>query len=1640
MLTFFNANATHIMGGEITWECIKDPTDPNVGLYIFKMKIYRDCDGTTLSTFSQTLDVWNHPSVTQIPVDWVISADISPNCDVTNSGNAALDCISNPVGAVEEYIYESQPIALPGIPPANGWHFTWDSCCRNGAISNLILSSTTSPSEGFTLRASMFPYLDASGNAIPALPCFDSSPKFNESPQTIICTGYPFAYTHNASDIELDSIVYDWDVPMDDMAFGQPYNPPVNPVPLAFVAGYSFNNPLPGGVVLDAQTGEISYNSNISGNFASVIRVDAFKCGQLVASIFREIQAVLISCPTLQPLNTINLPPIVSPPFPAPTPYYAIVSAGDLVSFNITATDNDLYGGTVSQDVTLEITGGQIADDYVTNTLCDNPPCATFVNTSGLAPPITGLQMVEGIFEWQTACSHVATDAGCGITSNIYTFAVKAFDDFCPANAITIATITIEVTAADSLPAPDFDCAWEDENGAIVFNWNHAAGSSSSTEYHIHAASNIGGPYSVVADVFYPSNDFTTALSSLPSGSKYFFLTSESTCADNSVTSDTISPIRFSVSSLDVNCWDDTDGIISIGVDDYINVLQYSFAIDGVINTNSFPLDTVFSGVSAGSHVITVDDVTSGCVIDIPVEISAPGFPLQALISSQTLNLCFDDTTSIAIGSSAGGTPGYSYEWFEFGNPVSFSTNDTAFGLGAGSYFLEVMDANGCDTFTSVNVIEPQTALGGSPQIFGVSCKGDASGMLVGDATGSWAPYRYEWFDMSGNLLQSTPTGSPVSERDTLFDLLAGDYVLKIFDAQGCEVEYVLNVPEPSVALAIDSMILIDDIACYGDSVGRAMLSVSGGQPNYYYEWDNGETTLVAEELTSGWHSVLLTDDWGCKLVDSVFIPENTLIVSDLVVDTTVSCYGFSDGQASISTVGGSSFLYTYYWSTSQTTLNANVDVAIGLSYGSYYVTTRDDLGCEVVDTVFISEPEPLSMEAMELDWIDCYNDATGEGVAVAVGGTAPYSFSWDNGTWTSNQGDTLATLTKGLHTVVVTDVRGCTAEDTITIHNPDSLYIVIDESQTVLPYCVGVNTASLSAVATGGTGSYSYVWNDNPALAQTTTTASALLADNYYNTVDSSYTITVTDDKGCTASVTTDTLQNFVETMDADTILISQYYSGTTDANEVSCFGYNDGEVSVSVWAGHGPYTYAWSGINPPNFTANTATISNLYAGVYSVTIRDTNDCMINRGVELIQPDMLTFNTSVVIDESCYGACDGEIVVDSIAGGVAGYSAQLTDNVTAITTAHAIIGSSITAVCSGDYTVALIDVNSCPSVVIAGGIDQQLVGTPEVTEANIGVVNGEVCYGASTGELAVLNPNMNTGYTYSWENANNPGQSIATTTTIASLSAGTYVLLADYNNTLGCTSEATFTITSMPMLEITYHTVSDVLCNGGSTGEVMVVPSLDVVNPTYSWSNGSNTSTASNLQVGTHILTMTDINGCTQDFSYVVNEPSAVVVNVTATQTYILNANASGGTPPYSYSWREQSNSNTSLGSQATYTVGSNGTYYVVVTDDNGCEETSQVTTYNEGTTGLVNASATNIELNIYPNPFKDATTVDFGRVIKEATITVVDVYGKLIETHKLENQDTYIIKRNTKASGVYFMEIEIEREKSMIQKLIIE
>ena len=425
---------------------------------------------------------------------------------------------------------------------------------------------------------------------------------------------------------------------------------------------------------------------------------------------------------------------------------------------------------------------------------------------------------------------------------------------------------------------------------------------------------------------------------------------------------------------------------------------------------------------------------------------------------------------------------------------------------------------------------------------------------------------------------------------------------------------------------------------------------------------------------------------------------------------------------------------------------------------------TRDALGCEVIDSVYISQPDPLIMEASELDWIDCFGDDNGVGVAVAQAGTSPYLFDWDNDGIAD--GDTVNNLTPGIHLVSVTDARGCTATDTIFTHEPPLLYIDIDTLQTILPYCLGVNTASLSASAGGGTPDYTYVWDDNPVQPQTTTTATSLLAGTYV--------ITVTDSKGCTASDTS-TIAN-TNSMSSSVISLISYIGGS----DISCYGENDGQAMVIATDGHAPYTYQWYG--PNGYVNNTDTIDNLFSGVYSVTVRDTNDCTVTSSIVITEPADIFFTTLGSSNETCLGACDGSIELD-IVGGVSPYVAIATDNATGgIVTLLMGAGndSLATGICSGTYTLTFTDENGCPSTLLNGGVDQQSVSANHTTVAEINpssIVN-VLCNGSATGVLEVLSPNTSAGYTYSWQDL---GGTVVGNTNIASnLFAGTYVLYAD--------------------------------------------------------------------------------------------------------------------------------------------------------------------------------------------------------------------------------------------------------------------
>jgi hypothetical protein len=755
--------------------------------------------------------------------------------------------------------------------------------------------------------------------------------------------------------------------------------------------------------------------------------------------------------------------------------------------------------------------------------------------------------------------------------------------------------------------------------------------------------------------------------------------------------------------------------------------------------------------------------------------------------------------------------------------------------------------------------------------------------------------------------------------------------------------------------------------------------------------------------------------------MDSIFIPENTLIESDLVVNTTVSCYDSIDGVASISSFGGASSVYTYFWSQGQTTLGVNTDFADSLLQGSYYVTTRDILGCEVLDSIYISQPEPLSMEALELDWIDCYGADDGEAFATATGGTAPYVFSWDNGTWL---GDTVSTLTPGLHTVVVTDARGCTATDTIFTHEPPLLYIDIDDTQTVLPYCLGVNTASLTAIAGGGTPGYSYEWNDNPVQPQTTTTATALLAGTYV--------ITVMDDKGCLATDTA-AIGN-TNTMQISVSSLITYVGG----NDVSCYGEDDGQALVIASGGHGPYTYQWYG--PSSYTSINDTISNLLSGVYSVTVRDTNDCMLNTSIVITEPSEIFFTTLSASDESCLGACDGDVQVD-VTGGISPYIAIAAETTTGniITSQMGTSNTSlVTGICSGTYTFSFTDQNDCPSSLITGGVSEQSLSTNNVTIAEINTANIPVilCNGDATGSLEVLNPNTNAGYTYSWQDLS--GNVVSNTTVASNLLAGTYVLHADYNNISGCTTTDTAVVTELDIINPS-AIITNVDCFGNSTGLLQGSFQGGTSPHTMLWNPGGILgSTANNLQAGIYTLTVTDINSCQQTDTFEVTQPQSLSASVTQNGFILTVSTPSGGTSPYSYLWLDQSVPLSPPVTSLNYVVSSYGTYSVQVTDANGCEFVTNSIVYEQGPLGVTDLGV--VDLQVYPNPFRQETTIDFGKEVAQVEIMIVDVYGKLIEQHDVSDINRYIIKRGDKASGVYFMHVKINNKYLDNIKLVIE
>lgn len=519
------------MGGEITWQC------QGGGQYIFTLMVYRDCNGPGFTTAGISLHVWGHPTVSTIPMNFISQTDISPTCTVVAGGPAQISCASGGSGAIEKYEFQSAPITLSGIPPANGWTFTYHNFSRNLAIDNLVSPNLY----GLTLRATMYPFSATNTN-----PCFDSSPLFLEEPSNVICAGTNFKLNHNAYDADGDSLVFSFGEALDTVSLSAAsYNPPVNPAFVPYAASYSAASPTPGTTfnpsnipaTIDPQTGEISFTSYTQGNYVIVVKVQSWRCGQLVSEVFRETQIIVVNC------SGNNLP-VITPPFGAS--FATTVYAGQVVNFNLTATDGDLLQDGSPQTISLSATGNQFGAGFTNPAFgCDQAPCAT-LNT-GL--PGSATNSITRTFTWQTDCSHL-TNTTCGQAGKVFQFVFRASDDFCPAPGVSTVTVSVTVLPAQAVAAPEIKCADVALNGDVTLTWVPPVdpmGTFIKYEIYNTTLGSLVGTIPTLA-----TNSFTHIGADAQNGSMSYCIKVYSGCtgANNITTSDTVNSILVTVNNI----------------------------------------------------------------------------------------------------------------------------------------------------------------------------------------------------------------------------------------------------------------------------------------------------------------------------------------------------------------------------------------------------------------------------------------------------------------------------------------------------------------------------------------------------------------------------------------------------------------------------------------------------------------------------------------------------------------------------------------------------------------------------------------------------------------------------------------------------------------------------------------------------------------------------------------------------------------------------------------------------------------------------------------------------------------------------------------------------------------------------------
>jgi gliding motility-associated-like protein len=982
--------------------------------------------------------------------------------------------------------------------------------------------------------------------------------------------------------------------------------------------------------------------------------------------------------------------------------------------------------------------------------------------------------------------------------------------------------------------------------------------------------SNVSGGVSPYA-YLWCDGQTTSVATGMCVGKCCVIITDANACTANKCDSvGVISPCTDSIQlSVSVNSESCRGGDGSLQISTIGGNAPYYYSLDGGFNfsTVGFVSSFLIDSLVAGNYNVSVRD-DSSCVTDYGL--LSLGITSNPIINSVNIineSCCGNDGQLIVVADNPLAIVKYSID-------TLFTWQDSAefVGLYRGNYLVHIEDSNSCTDSVKVYLgVDSVPNINMTTQATDIVCNGDTNGtfkVYYPDSCYDYVLWRYTLFN-------------PQIPIDTGFyfnELIKGYYgVVATSKSGNCidssAVRYIdepnpitYNKPTSSAVYCRSNDLCNGDVKLDGFP--------SGGVPPYQYYINEVYTNIPIGPIDvdstffgvcSGEYEVLVLDANACVVRDTISVSDSSLYIDSFVIENS-TCYGYDNGEIIVYTHGGLG-AHSYLWSNGDI-----VQTADSLSPNNYTIIITDSVGCIAVDSSLTTQPDTLLFKIIESGKISetCMGVTyDGQIFLEITGGSGSYSYSWigNSGVSGFGYGDTMINLTYDTILISVFDTNGCIASpswgtinmtviEALNAVNPLLLDTVLLGNS---PMCYGDAVGTVQIDISQGVAPYQYSIDNG--ITQS-------LFNTFANLIALPYNIVVYDAFGCT-----DSSKVFLEEYDELTISVDS-------VRHVSCYGGNDGFISISASGELGGFSYLWS----PTLDTS-ASIIDLSAVPHMVQLTDSVGCSVSDTIiieHLTNP--IQSNDLVINNTSCFGSEDGGASIQIIGGMPFENGAYTISwmNLLDDTIARGEIANNLGA---GVYLVEVTDSFFCGPF-----IDTVLIVEPSQFYLEIVTVNDNVCFGESNGEIIVNTFGGTAPYVDYFTADSFSVVSLGVSAVYSGLSASNYALWA--TDDVGCISDTLFDVKLIePEKIIAQNSVIDLSCFNSSDGKIDLLLLNGTPPYLYELLDGGvliesgNTLQASlfviyNLYAANYNLHITDYNDCKIDTQIIVFQPDNVVAD----------------------------------------------------------------------------------------------------------------------------------------------------------------